>query len=58
MPMEVALSILKRVAEEGDIDLDILELMIREKVHEKFETAYEANQNKNASEESIKSPFA
>ena len=47
MPMDVALSILRRAAEDGEIDIDILELMIQENVHEKFEETYEAVQIRN-----------
>ena len=55
MPMEVALSIMKEEAEKGNIDPKILELMIREKAHEKFESAYEANRKKKTAEESVES---
>ncbi|MCZ6680434.1 MAG: GAF domain-containing protein [Candidatus Poribacteria bacterium] len=49
MPTEVALSILQNEADAGKIDSDILDLMIRECVHEKFERAYDA-QKKETSE--------
>lgn len=41
MSAETALSILSRAAEEGDIDRDVLDLLLVDKVHEEFEKAYE-----------------
>jgi HD-GYP domain-containing protein (c-di-GMP phosphodiesterase class II) len=46
MPPEVILSILRRSAEAGEIDSDVLELMIRERVHERFEEEYEATRRR------------
>jgi HD-GYP domain-containing protein (c-di-GMP phosphodiesterase class II) len=38
------LTILRSAADRGEIDKDILELMIKEKVYEKFEESYDASQ--------------
>ena len=42
MPVETILTILRKSAEAGEIDGNILELMIREGLHERFEAEYEA----------------
>jgi HD-GYP domain-containing protein (c-di-GMP phosphodiesterase class II) len=40
-PFEVIVSVLERAAESGAFDSDIIDLLLRDKVHEKFEKAYE-----------------
>lgn len=42
MPVEKIFAILKSAADKGEIDKDILDLITRDKVHEKFEAAYDA----------------
>jgi HD-GYP domain-containing protein (c-di-GMP phosphodiesterase class II) len=41
MPVDVILKILRSAAADGELDVDVLELMISEKVHERFEEVYE-----------------